>query len=364
MTDTCPLCRAAPLETLEIGLPAAMRSDGLILPERLCKRSCPACGALIGCNSALPAAYRRSDGQAPQERARHARIAEGLAAQIARLKADGPILEIGAASFETALQLARLLPDAPITAVEPAPEHLPRTDAIRIHAGPLETLVPDAPFRLIYSNHVLEHVPDTRAFLAASAGLLAPDGVSLVACPNGLIPGHELLFADHLYHFTPRALACAAQDAGLALVESLPAPWEPLSLLHILVPAATAQPAMPDAPPGLTAPRRAYLEIWETAEARLLPILGTAPILFGAGEFSQLIRAYLPRVYDRIAAITLDDPTGARDFDRPVLPLAELDLRGRVVLAGVHPASVAPVSARLLALGAAKVLAVQGGEVR
>lgn len=343
------------MERLPIRLSRAMRSDGLIIEEPLQKWACGACGAMQGENTQPLAPYRRSNGQAPGDIARHARVADGLIAEIARLELRGPALEVGAASFQTALHLAERLPDWRIVAVEPEPELLPVTTAVEIHVGPFEALQWRERFGLVYSNHVLEHIADTRGFLRHVGAALAPEGMALLACPSGLIASHEMLFADHLFHFTPRAVAVAARDAGLALIDSRPCPWEPMSRLFLLRHGSAALPAAPD---DLTAARRAYLAKWEEAEARLLPLLGDAPILFGAGEFSQLIRAYLPRVHDRITAITVDNPTGARAFDKPVFPLAEIDLRGRVVLLGTHPSSVATVAARLEALGAARILAI------
>ena len=340
---------------LPIHLPQAMRSDGLVLSEPLRKDSCTACGALIGRNTQTVHPYKRSDGQSDADIARHAKVALGLSQQIARLQLRGPVLEVGAASFQTALHLARTHPDLRIVALEPEPESMPDTTGIEVHVTPFEHFESSDDFGLIYSNHVMEHVPDTRAFLRGIERKLAPDGVALVSCPSGLVPSHELLFLDHLYHFTPRAVAVAAQDVGLALMDSFPTPWEPLSRLFVL---GRGQQDMPEAVPDLTEARRAYLSAWERAEQDLLPRLGTAPILFGAGEFSQLIHAYLPRVYERIDCITVDNLIGVRHFDKPMRLLSDLDLRGRVVMLGVHPANSAALQVRLTELGAAQVLSI------
>ncbi len=118
---------------------------------------------------------------------------------------------------------------------------------------------------------------------------------------------------------------------------------------------------IPAAPPDLMDARRSYLSIWAETDSRLLPLLGEAPLLFGAGEFSQLIRAYLPGVFDRIEAILVDDLRGARAFPKPLLRLSDIDLRGRTILIGVRPEAVPAVWGRLEALGAGQLLAVPIG---
>lgn len=354
----CPLCGSEGLTALPVHLGRAMRSDGLVLEEPLRKLSCPGCGALIGRNTDTGSAYFRSNGQSRAEIGRHERVAEGLQTLIRQLGVPGPVLEVGAANFQTAMALARRLPDRRVTALEPSPEKIPDTPGIDVHIGTLDTLDQGLRFAVIYANHVLEHIPDPTDFLRRIEERLSPGGVALIICPSALIPSHELLFSDHLFHFTPRALACAAKAAGLGLAQDMPAPWEALSRLFVL---DRSESPLPPAPPDLTGARRSYLGFWERAEEDLLSRMDGDIVLFGAGEFSQLIRAYLPRVFARVSLITLDDIVGARDFDRPTVPLASLDLAGRTVLAGVHPASLAPVSERLRSLGAACVLSVTLG---
>jgi SAM-dependent methyltransferase len=351
----CPLCNEAELRPLPIGLTRSMRSDGLILEEPLRKLACQACGALIGANSSPERPYRRSNGKAPSDIARHARVAEGIKAQIKRLGLSGPVLEIGAASFETAIHLAALSPEMRVVAIEPEPESVPPQTTIEIHLGAFDDYAVSEPFGTIYSNHVLEHVPNTHAFLMRISRTLAPEGVALLVTPCGLMPSHELLFSDHLYHFTPRSVAVAAARANLALLESMPCPWEPLSRLFVI---GRGSESIPEPPNDLTGARLSYISAWVDAEAQLLPVLGEAPLLFGAGEFSQLIRAYLPSVFDRIEAIIVDDLSGTRAFDLPMLQLSTTSLRDRTILLGVRPESVPVLRERLYGLGARRLLTV------
>lgn len=349
----CPLCSAQAVERFPTGLSRAMRSDGIILNEPLLKDACHNCGGLIGCNADPGMPYRRSDGTAPDEIARHEKIGSGLLAEIMALGCSGPILEVGAASFQTALHIANALPDSRVAALEPYPESLPDTDALDIHLVALKDAAFDHRFAVIYANHVMEHVPDPNGFLSQLAKLLEDDGRVILTCPSGLIPSHELLFSDHLFHFTPTAVAAAAAGSGLWLESSKPTPWEPLSQTFIL--ARHPRPGLPPAA-DLWAARKAYLDRWADADDRMADALGDAPILFGAGEFSQLLRAYLPRLWAKIDVIVVDDLKGIRDFDKPVLRTAEVDLSGREVVLGLHPRSCATLTRRLLACGVGRVL--------
>lgn len=353
---TCPFCGSPRLSDLPLSLPQALRSDGFVIDEPLSKRNCPDCGVLTGQNSDPGHAYQRSNGIAPNEIARHDRIAKGLDTLLTDLGVHGPeILEVGAANFHTALALGHLRPAARITALEPSPELVPDTDLIKLHICGFEDFPTDRLFEVIYSNHVLEHIPDTTAFLREMAARLASEGYILISCPNGLIPSHELLFSDHLFHFTPTALAHAANRAGLRLETSFATPWEPLSMLFIL---RHGSGDIPEGPGDLSDARRTYLSQWETAEARLLEQIPDEIVLFGAGEFSQLIHAYLPRVFERVTTLTVDTLEGTRAFPRPIIPLSDLNLDGRTVLLGLHPASVPTVAKRLAGMGAAQVLGV------
>jgi SAM-dependent methyltransferase len=262
---------------------------------------------------------------------------------------------LGAANFQTALNLAEALPDVQITALEPSPESVPQSPRLNIQIGTLENAAFSTSFSLVYANHVLEHIGDPKQFLAQIAAVLASDGHVLLSCPCGLLPSHELLFSDHLYHFTPPAMAAAAAGSGLWLSSSKPTPWEPFSrLFHF-----TKRPApapMPIQIAALTAERSRYFAQWAQADDRLCATTSDSPILFGGGEFSQLIRAYLPKLWTKISCIIVDELQGLRDFDKPVLRSSDVDLTGRDIVVGLHPASSQAVAKRLLHLGASSAL--------
>lgn len=92
------------------------------------------------------------------------------------------------------------------------------------------TQVPPLPemeerFGLIYSAHLLEHLPDSQAvhrLLAGCLPLLAPGGVVAALFPDALAMGREFWDCDytHLYPTTGRRVAQAMADAGLEVVAS------------------------------------------------------------------------------------------------------------------------------------------------
>lgn len=77
--------------------------------------------------------------------------------------------------------------------------------------------VQSAPYDLIASFHVLEHIADPGLELQAWRALLAPGGQVLIEVPHGA--GHPLLTSDgnpeHLHQFTPASLTMLLASQGL-----------------------------------------------------------------------------------------------------------------------------------------------------
>jgi len=83
--------------------------------------------------------------------------------------------------------------------------------------------LPERSFDVVSAFHVLEHIPDSRAFLRRLARWVRPGGHVVVEVPNfaayqrrRLGPGWpHLRPGEHLVHFTPRTLAATVRAAGL-----------------------------------------------------------------------------------------------------------------------------------------------------
>jgi SAM-dependent methyltransferase len=85
--------------------------------------------------------------------------------------------------------------------------------------------VQEGEFGLIYSAHLLEHLPDSRAvheLLSDCSRLLADGGIVAMLFPDALSMGREFWNCDytHLYPTSERRVAQALEDAGLKVIDS------------------------------------------------------------------------------------------------------------------------------------------------
>jgi len=91
----------------------------------------------------------------------------------------------------------------------------------------------EASFDVVCAFHVLEHMPDARAFLGELARFARPGGLVVVESPNYAsrlrrVRGERWLHLrplEHLVHFTPRTIGAALAGAGLEAVAVTTPTW-------------------------------------------------------------------------------------------------------------------------------------------
>ena len=116
---------------------------------------------------------------------------------------------------------------------------------LKVSISPLETSgLAERSYDVVSAFHVLEHIPDSRSFLAAMRQWVRPGGFVVVEVPNwnssqrrrlgSAWPGLRPL--EHLVHFTPQTLPRAMRAVGLEplLVRSPVYLGPPQSLEHAL----------------------------------------------------------------------------------------------------------------------------------
>lgn len=97
-----------------------------------------------------------------------------------------------------------------------------------IHVGTIEELsFPSRSFDLVHFSHVIEHVPDPRAFLREVARITRPGGHVVIVTPNTAsfqakrYGDHwRSAIADHLNLFSRGSLARLMQDCGFEVVRT------------------------------------------------------------------------------------------------------------------------------------------------
>jgi SAM-dependent methyltransferase len=355
----CPFCNHSKLTALPSPKEQCMRSDSLIVHEPLIKIGCLNCGVLLGRNSQSDTRYQRSLGNSPFDFERHKKVATGLVHCFEQLsgKEDLKILEIGAANFHTALVLKQLKPNYYVTALERHPESTPETNDIFVVEKDFFEFNTNQKFNICYSNQVIEHFDDPIAFLQHAKELITENGHIVACCPTSSVASNELLFADHITHFTADAMSICASRAGLVLVAENVSDWDPLTHIYIfenatqtnIVKRSNASSYEP-----LFRSRFNLLDTWLNEDARMSNILLhiDAVTIYGAGEFTQLIRAYLPNIWSKVEQIVVDNLNGARSFDRPVLDFNEIKLDPEgIFLIGAHKQSQPVIRKKLVARG-------------
>jgi 2-polyprenyl-3-methyl-5-hydroxy-6-metoxy-1,4-benzoquinol methylase len=111
----------------------------------------------------------------------------------------------------------------------PSAEYGKKHRGVDIIAGTLaEAALPDASCGVVHFSHLIEHLPDPRAFLAEVRRVLAPGGYAVITTPN--IDGFQArLFgsgwrsaiADHLVLFSRRTLGRLLEESGFAVRRTL-----------------------------------------------------------------------------------------------------------------------------------------------
>jgi 2-polyprenyl-3-methyl-5-hydroxy-6-metoxy-1,4-benzoquinol methylase len=152
------------------------------------------------------------------------------------------VLDVGCGQGALGAAYLRRNPNARVLGIEKdaqaaaqAALRLGEVACLDVETNPMPFAVPDGIDCIIYGD-VLQHLVDPWALLKRHAAYLAPGGVVLVCMPNSehwmlalkLLNGSfdyedkGLLDRTHLRWFTPRTMAGALNDAGLALCDVTP----------------------------------------------------------------------------------------------------------------------------------------------
>jgi hypothetical protein len=359
--EVCVACGETGLLRLDVETCGSMRSDGLVSSESLQKYHCHQCGMLVGRNRQSPERYRRSNGESPFERARHQRVAHGIAELFYSLEieSNADVLEVGAASFQTSINLKKLAPALRVSALERHPEGSELIPGVDVIVSDFDDWVPDRQYRVCFSNDVIEHNQDPIIFLGRCRAAVSASGFVIVCCPNSAVANKELLFSDHLFTFTEDSIRRCGELAGLEMVSRKVASWDSLTDIYIFIPSYAQRKGGGGGRlrvdySALYTARCDFLRGWvEENKREVHRNLDESAelVIYGAGEFSQLIRAYLPRIWDKVSHLAVDGLAGCRDFEKKVIQLDSLKLTNQRFLLGADASSRPLMKKKLVARG-------------
>lgn len=143
-------------------------------------------------------------------------------------RAHGPtsVLDVGCATGALLEYLAeRGFRVQGVEPCAPAAEYGRTRRGVAIQTGTLEALASTERYSVIHSSHVIEHVPDPRAFLREIHGRLEPNGFAVIVTPNTaslqacmFAASWRSAIADHVNLFSLRNLTELARAEGLERV--------------------------------------------------------------------------------------------------------------------------------------------------
>lgn len=142
-------------------------------------------------------------------------------------KERGTLLEVGFGNAATMARMQGLGWSVVGVEFDPVSVELARSKQLDVFLGTLEDVRFSAErFDAVVASHVIEHVPEPKAFLRECARVLRPGGRLILTTPNSRSLGHRLFASNwrglepprHLALFGPKALKRLADEAGFRRV--------------------------------------------------------------------------------------------------------------------------------------------------
>jgi SAM-dependent methyltransferase len=156
----------------------------------------------------------------------------------------GRLLDIGCNEGRTLKNYARNGFAAEGTELNETAAEVARAEGFRVFTGPLEELVPAAPYDVAVLSNVLEHALDPKAMLKSVRRLLRPGGHVWISCPNRdswlrSVFGKRWIHWHvpfHISHFSGNALGTLLEECGflpMELRQITPALWVASSMVAL-----------------------------------------------------------------------------------------------------------------------------------
>ncbi len=357
-TRTCPACGSADCHLLSVPHPTrSMISDGAVILKPLKRSSCVECGHGFHVESLTEhdvkeiyssdysIGLRDTTAEVARSLEYDRQLREFLALEMAGETEFSKIIEFGCGSGSLLNCLTTNLDAHTGVGVEPSAKVAAYArsiagERVTIQEGFAEQYSDITQRKtLSISVNVIEHAHDPLAFLQACARTIDETGRILIVCPDGEVPGSELLFYDHVASFTSKSLATIAAKARLAMIANAPLTGPLKGFRTYLFQRGEAKIATSRSNFIYLADQRDnYLRTWSKISGAMGQMLaGQKYAVFGVGEYCDLLHTYSPLVIESAMLLVTDCPVGTQLYDKPVISTVEfLKSEPLPLIAAVH----------------------------
>jgi 2-polyprenyl-3-methyl-5-hydroxy-6-metoxy-1,4-benzoquinol methylase len=361
MNINCWICESRRTIKLNISRKTSLTTDGTILKQQLSKLQCINCGLFFNPNPIAMNNYHRSSGDSKWDIQRHKDIAKNVSNLIEKIffsKKKISVLEIGGGNYLTSYFLSKINKKLSVTCIEPYPENDAPKSGVDCLKLKLEDYLPKKKFEFIFSNNVIEHTNNPVEYIKNIDKLLSEKSFILVCCPTQTKITNEILFIDHIFHFSEQSFKMIANKAGLVVDKEFISSWDQFTHCYLLKKVKKQKRIKNRLSPKTAIKlRRSIVDKYRLLDDQLLNKLinfkGNV-YLFGAGEFSQIIRCYAPKFFDRLSSLVVSDKKGARLFNKQIRLIREIKPNSGVIVIGVRKDMADKILTNLLKLGWSK----------
>jgi SAM-dependent methyltransferase len=214
MKPTCHVCNSN--NWIPLSGPAESQSvttSARIIPQPLGKSVCSQCGLtqrtgapFLGSTSYYEedyASYYERPGSEEYHKKRSQQLVDWMNSFLLKCFNFKKVLDVGCGQGWAMDIMRTQWKDTIISGIEPSEYNaaIARKKGHRVYEGKIENINVEDKFDLVYSNNVIQHVNNVRAFIDSLRRLLTKDGMIIITCPDGHRPNIELFFSDHNYSF-------------------------------------------------------------------------------------------------------------------------------------------------------------------
>ena len=281
-----------------------------------------------------------------------------------RSRPSGRLLDIGSGKGSFLRECRSMMPDWQYTGIEPSREEaqMARASGLDIREGMFGAIeLEREAFDLISIMHVLEHVSEPAATLAAIHDTLTVGGLLFVEVPNVLDLNmfYDLLLFEHLYHFAPETLMWQLARTGFEVVEVERSTGYGAQRI---VARKHGQPITSSDRPAAVPPMSAGFQRWRQLWSAMMHVANTGAAqaragkrvaLFGAGMTAATWLVYSDLFEAPIVGCLDESPwkIGRPFFGRTVHALSEVaQMRLDAILVAAMPNSQPNIRKKLLGL--------------